>query len=132
MGRKILFYVLLYIQHQKNQGRNLKIGTGGRNWSRSMEKCFFLTCLLMVCSACLIAPGPPSLGIALPTVSWTLPYHFINQENIWQAFPKANLVGTFPQLKFPLLKLLYVVSIWHKTSQHNWMYWRLSKLNSSY
>lgn len=33
----------------------------------------------------------------------------------------ANLVEAFSQLRFPLLKRLYLVPSWHKASQHSWL-----------
>lgn len=53
------------------------------------------------------------------------PTSITNQMNVSEASPQANLVGAFSQLKFCLPKWLWLLSTWHKSSQHS-VSWNMS------
>lgn len=80
-----------------SQGRTIKSGT-----QRDREGMLPIVLFLLACSACfLIHQKTDGPGVATYS-ELDLPTSIINPENIPQTYSQANLIGTIPQLWYPL------------------------------
>lgn len=104
--------------------RKIKAGTQSRNWWRSTRGVLLTVFVFMSSFSTFFIKAPITISpvVALPTVSWVLPYksptkkmpHRLAHRQVWWVGGQE-----ISQLSFPLPKWLFtLVSSWHETSQH--------------
>lgn len=81
--RVCLAYTTISLFHIK--GSQNKNSNGRRSWCRGRRRVLFTDLFFITCSACfLIEPTPPSPGMVLPTMGWTLPNCCLIKKMPWR------------------------------------------------
>ena len=106
LEEKICLTLQFIVHHQGKSWQELK------TWTQSRGHEELLTGLLLQASlGCFLrVPGTSSPGIALLTVSWTLPHQSLIKKILYR-LSTGQSDGAFPQLRFPLTKWVQLCQV---------------------